>query len=240
MSARSRSGDRYPPASDPSPPASLTAATNAGVLGPPPIGAATIGSWIPSRRTASVSHSRHARLPGQSLTRSAPSAMDTAKTTGGPNPAVANAFGHRPAHPLDGVERRQRQGGTAEAAAGHAGGHGTGRHRGTHRHVEFGAGDLVVVPQGTVGAGQGGADRLGLAPAEQVDHLEDPVVLGDDVARPAERDLVEVAAIEGRVQIARSWRRAGPARRGRRPPVRRPGAVRRRATPRGRASPGCR
>src|SRR4051794_19926205 len=63
MSARNRSGERYPPASDPSPPASLTAATNAGVLGPPPIGADTIGSRIPSRRTASVSHSPAIRSP---------------------------------------------------------------------------------------------------------------------------------------------------------------------------------
>jgi hypothetical protein len=43
MSARTASGVRYPAARKPSPPASQTAAASAGVDGPPPIGAWTIG-----------------------------------------------------------------------------------------------------------------------------------------------------------------------------------------------------
>ena len=102
----------------------------------------------------------------------------------------------QPAHVGHG---QQGEGGTAETGARHAGADRPRGERRLHGLVQFGAGDLEVVPQRGVGGGQRRPDAGQVASPEPGDDVEHPGVLGDHVAGPAQPLLAQFAG--GRLEV---------------------------------------
>jgi hypothetical protein len=98
---------------------------------------------------------------------------------------------HRLGDGVGPVVVHQREYAPAEAAAGHAGAVGPGGQRGRDGEVDLRDRDLEVVPHRRVGGGQHRPDTAGVrAGPQRPDHLEDPRVLGDDVARASTQQVV--------------------------------------------------
>lgn len=97
-------------------------------------------------------------------------------------------------HRLLGVHRGQRNGRAAEPAPGHAGADGTMGPGRVHGQVQPWAGDFKVVAHGSVAGIEQGADGAWPGAAQELYGLEHPVIFGNHMAHPPERDLIEQTA----------------------------------------------
>ena len=98
----------------------------------------------------------------------------------------------------DRVPRDQVDGGAPEATTGHARGGHPGRRAGdADQRIEFGRADLEIVAQAGVTGRPQLADGREVAGGERLRGGQHAGVLGDHVARPAERDVVEGGTAAG-------------------------------------------